>query len=176
MKRPHQYASRVHLSLLLPTGLSLCEMSSKAWKSFQTGAYEYVYRTGSESAAFLVAWLMLLHHCVISGLTSRAISENIDMLLANRVSNFSVREFGRMGVFESRVDLIALLLSLLAMVLAAGSVSLPCRKWTSIVFLNCSLIAAVSFACVVALYHLDWRNWNTTTKFFPGGAKGVGGD
>lgn len=151
-------------------------MSSKAWKAFQIGAYEYVYRSGSEAAAFLIAWLLLLHHCVISGLTSRAISENIDMLLANRVSNFSVREFGRVELFESRVDLIALLLSLLAMVLAAGSVSLPCRKRISIILLNCSLIAAVLFACVVALYHLEWKNWSTTSKFFPGGAKGVCGD
>lgn len=115
-----------------------------------------------------------MHHCVISGLTSRAISENIDMLLANRVSNFSAREFGRVGVFESRVDLIALLLSLLAMVLTAGSVSLPFRKRTSVIVLNCSLIAAVMFVCVVALYHLELKNWSTTSKFFPGGAKGVG--
>lgn len=155
-------------------GLSLFEISPRSWRLFRRSAYEYVYRTGGEAAAFLVGWLLLLHHSAAAALAVRAVSSNIDSLTGSLVSNFTETRFGRVPILDSNLDLLALVFVFLAMVLSAGNVGLPPRKKTVwFLVVNVALVALLVFVSVVGAYHLQFLNWESPDKFFPGGVKGV---
>ena len=50
------------------------------------GPYEFVYRTGCELGAFLVAWSTVVEHAIGSALAARAISINVNSLLSQRTA------------------------------------------------------------------------------------------
>ena len=131
-----------------------------------------MYRTGSEAVAFLGGWLFILHHCCCSALASRAVSQNIDMVLSKRISNLTITEFGRIPYLDSHLDLIALLFTLVNMVIIAANLQLPGKKMLTISS-NSIVLGLIVFAFVVGLYDIQFRFWDNVDKFFPHGASGV---
>ena len=170
-------------------GLSAIELPSRQWRLLQAGGpYEYVYRTGSEALAFLVGWSLVLHHAAFSALGSRAVGETFDALLDGRLSNFTAaRLAGGGGGGQVRVDLVALVSALVAMLLVAAtgcrlrlastasssSTTGGGRRFWIVAGVNFVVVSGVLFSFVVGLYHLHFDNWSTPERFFPSGFKGV---
>ncbi len=160
----------LHLVCYIP-GLCYTELRARIYR-IQSNAYEYIYRTFGEAAAFIAGWLLVLRHITCSSALARVFSANLDVLTGNRISNFTASHVGRLPYLHSNLDVLAFCVCLLVLAISVWDL-LPWNH-TARMTLNAGNLLALLFMLVLSLYHLDFGRWSTTDKFFSHSGTGVG--
>ena len=163
--------STLLISYILPVVSALCfaEFRSR-WPLVTGNAYEYTYLSIGEVVAVLVGWSSLLQFGALVSASARAISQNVDYLLENRILNKTSSAIGYIELFQSYPDFLAGGVVLVAM--AAVVCGYKPHKLTSIVS-NVALVLVVLFVLIVGIFHLHFDLWANTLDFFPFGFEGV---
>ncbi|KAK2163630.1 hypothetical protein LSH36_76g04001 [Paralvinella palmiformis] len=151
-------------------GLSYSELRARVHR-VQSSAYEYTYRVIGEATAFLIGWLLILHHVACTSTIARAISQNLDYLLENRISNLTVAHLGSLSGIGSYLDFVAFFIGLLIMIASVLDLGLRGVR-IQLVSVGASL-TTILFLLIVCLYHLNFHRWQDVNSFFPHGIGGV---
>lgn len=151
-------------------GLCFAELRSRVPR-VKASAYEYVFCILGEAAAFLTGWLIILQQLVCTSATARALSQNFDALLGNRLLNLTITNIGRVEILDSQLDFVAFFIVLVTMIVNSVGIKNPSDLLTIIT--NSTTVIVLSFLLVLSVFHLDFNNWQTEEDFFPHGTQGV---
>ena len=152
------------------SGLCFAELRSRVPRVKST-VYEYVFCILGEAAAFLTGWLLLLQQAACTSAVARAISQNFDGLLGNRILNVTVTNIGMIDGLGSSLDFVAFFIVLMTMTVTSVGVKGPSDILALIT--NASTAVFMLFLSVISLFHVDFSNWDSKRKFFPQGVAGV---
>ena len=118
----------------------------------------------------LVGWLTLLRHLCICAVLARAVTQNLNVLLMNRLKYLTKIHVGELPFSHSLPDFLAPLPALGATIVIA--MGLQARRFT-INILNTVILMLLLFCLVVGLFRIDFKRWNEPQMYFAGGASGV---
>ena len=150
------------------SGLCYAEFGARVPRA--GSAYIYSYVTVGEFCAFVIGWNLVLEYVIGASSVARAWSSYIDIVLGDRIQNYTVTHIGEIHVLgiSKYPDFFAFCLIICTTFILALGVKNSSRFNNIFTAINLFIIL---FIISVGFYFADGRNW--TNDFLPFGVSGV---